>query len=48
MKVDRNKFEELTRRLLKQEPEKRETLKTGAKKNSATIIPPIKPQPDQR
>jgi hypothetical protein len=44
MKVSRDKFEALLRRLLDQKPEKRETLKTGAKKKSGTIIPP-KPQP---
>ena len=34
--------------LLEQEPSKQEMLKTGAKKNTATIIVPSKPQPDQR
>jgi hypothetical protein len=44
MKVDRQKFEALVRRLLEQKPVKQESLKTGAKKTTATIIPP-KPQP---
>ena len=48
MKVDKDKFESLVSRLLEQKPSKQETLKTGEKKNSATIIPPSKPQPDQR
>jgi hypothetical protein len=48
MKVDKDKFEALMGRLLEQKPAKQETLKTGEKKNSAMIIPPTKPQPDQR
>jgi hypothetical protein len=48
MKVDKQKFEALVGRLLEQKPAKRETLKTGEKKTSATIIPPSKPQPDRR
>jgi hypothetical protein len=47
MKVEKQKFETLFRKLLEQKPSKRESLKTGAKKNSATIIPP-KPQPNQQ
>jgi hypothetical protein len=48
MKVDKDKFEALVSRLLDQKPSKQETLRTGEKKKSATIIPPSKPQPDQR
>jgi hypothetical protein len=47
MKVDRKKFETLLGKLIEQKPSKRESLKTGEKKNSATIIPP-KPQPNQQ
>ena len=44
MKVEKEKFEALLKRLLDQPPSKREALKTGEKKKSAMIIPP-KPQP---
>lgn len=44
MKVDKGQFESLVRKMLEQKPEKRETLKTGEKKKTGTIIPP-KPQP---
>ena len=47
MKVDKGQFEKIVRKMLDQKPEKRESLKTGEKKNSATIIPP-KPQPHQQ
>jgi hypothetical protein len=47
MKVEKQKFETLLRKLLEQKPSKRESLKTGEKKTSATIIPP-KPQPNQQ
>ena len=47
MKVDKQKFEALVGRLLEQKPSKRESLKTGEKKKTATIIP-SKPQPDQQ
>jgi hypothetical protein len=47
MKVDKEKFEALVGKLLEQKPEKRESLKTGEKKKSGTIIPP-RPQPDQQ
>jgi hypothetical protein len=47
MKVDKGQFEEVVRRMLAQKPEKRESLKTGEKKKSATIIP-SKPQPHQQ
>lgn len=47
MKVDKQKFETLVRKMLDQKPEKRETLKTGEKKKAATIIP-SKPQPHQQ
>jgi len=40
MKVNKQKFETLFRKLLEQPPSKRESLKTGEKKKSATIIPP--------
>jgi len=39
VKVDKQKFEALVSRLLEQKPSKRETLKTGEKKKTATIIP---------
>jgi hypothetical protein len=45
MKVDKEKFEALVGKLLQQKPTKQETLKTGEKKNSATIIPP---KPDRQ
>jgi hypothetical protein len=45
MKVDKQKFETLVRRLLDEKPSKQETLKTGEKKKTATIIPP---KADQR
>jgi len=48
MKVDKKKFEALFRKLLEQPPSKRESLKTGKKKKSATIIPPTEPRLDQR
>ena len=48
MKVNKQKFETLFRKLLEQPPSKRESLKTGEKKKSATIIPAIEPKPDQR
>jgi hypothetical protein len=44
MKVDKQKFEALVGRLLQQTPSKRESLKTGKRKKTATIIPPT-PQP---
>ena len=44
MKVDREKFEALFRKLLEQAPQKQASLKTGEKKKNATIIAP-KPQP---
>ena len=44
MKVDKQKFEAVVGKLLAQKPSKRETLKTGEKKKTATIIPP---RPDQ-
>ncbi len=44
MKVDKEQFESVLRKMLDQKPEKRESLKTGEKKKAATIIPP-KPQP---
>ena len=47
MKVNKEQFEQLVQRLLDQKPEKRESLKTGEKKKSATIIAP-RPQPDQQ
>ena len=40
MKVDKHKFEALVGKLLEQPPTKRESLKTGEKKKSATIVPP--------
>ena len=46
MKVDKQKFEAVLSKLLEHKPAKRETLKTGEKKKSATIIPP-KPQPER-
>jgi hypothetical protein len=46
MKVNKEKFEALFRKILEQEPSKRETLKTGEKKKSATIIPP-RPEPQR-
>jgi hypothetical protein len=46
MKVDKQKFEALFRRLLAQPPAKQETLKTGEKKKTAKIIPPTS-QPGQ-
>jgi hypothetical protein len=48
MKVAKDKFETLFRKLLAQPPSKRESLKTGEKKKSATIIPPTEPKPDRR
>jgi len=47
MKVDKQNFEALVRKMLDQKPEKRESLKTGEKKKAATIIP-SKPLSDQR
>jgi hypothetical protein len=44
VKVDKKKFEALVGKLLEGKPSKRETLKTGEKKKTATIIPP---RPDQ-
>ena len=44
MKVEKDKFEAVFKKLLDQGPSKRETLKTGEKKKSQTIIPP-RPQP---
>ena len=46
MKVNKEKFEALFRQLLKQKPSNRESLKTGEKKKSATIIPP-RPEPQR-
>ncbi len=43
MKVSKDKFEALFRKLLEQKPQSRDSLKTGEKKKGATIIPP-KPQ----
>ena len=40
MKVDKQKFESLVRKMLDQKPEKRESLKTGEKKKTGKIIPP--------
>jgi len=40
MKVDKEQFEALVGKLLRQKPTKQETLKTGEKKTQATIIPP--------
>jgi hypothetical protein len=48
MKVDREKFEHLVSKLLEQKPSTRDSLKTGEKKKTATIIPPTKPQPNQQ
>jgi len=48
MKVNKQKFEALFRKLLEQPPSKRESLKTGEKKKAATIIPPTEPKSDQR
>jgi hypothetical protein len=45
VKVDKDKFEALVGKLLQQKPTKQETLKTGEKKKTGTIIPP---KPDQR
>ena len=39
MKVNKDKFEALFRKLLEQKPSKRESLKTGEKKKSATMAP---------
>jgi hypothetical protein len=49
MKVSKEQFETVLRKLLEQKPEKQETLKTGAKKSAAKIIPPkkVRPEPDQ-
>jgi hypothetical protein len=47
MKVDKQQFESIVRKMLDQKPEKRETLKTGEKKKAGKIIPP-KPQPNQQ
>lgn len=46
VKVDKEMFEAVFRKLMAQPAAKRETLKTGEKKKAATIIPP-KPQPGQ-
>jgi len=46
MKVDKQKFETIFRKLLEQKPTKRESLKTGEQKKSATIIPP-RPEPQR-
>jgi hypothetical protein len=46
MKVNKDQFEAVFRKLLEQQPSKRETLKTGEKKKSATIIPP-RPEPQR-
>jgi hypothetical protein len=40
VKVDKQKFESLVRKMLDQKPEKRENLKTGEKKKTGKIIPP--------
>jgi hypothetical protein len=46
VKVNKDKFEALFRKLLEQKPATRESLKTGEKKKSATIIPP-RPEPQR-
>jgi hypothetical protein len=46
MKVNKQEFESLLRKLLEQKSQTRDSLKTGEKKNARTIIPP-KPQPER-